>query len=215
MIVQHLLPDLPGQILVGRRVEQFLDPCREQGLVGAVPAVAHLPDASRRGAQGLRLAGGYNDIAGDRAAIRRRRLAVQPRVPGAGGGCCDLGEPGIRRTAVAAGRFDRDAPIGCDQRQCALDRLLGDDHDAQRRAAPGRHRRRQDGDLGGVRADGCRCGRGWRESEQRDEKSACDQQECRCSGSRAAHRKHLMITLLKCTRNSCSALPADGSPDSE
>ena len=62
---------------------------------------------------------------------------------------------------MPVGRFDRDASVGRDQRQHALDRLFGDDHDAQRRAGPRRQRRRQDGDFGRVRAAvGCRCGRG-------------------------------------------------------
>jgi hypothetical protein len=39
LVAQHLVPDLPVQILVGRRIEQLLDPCREQRFVRASPAV--------------------------------------------------------------------------------------------------------------------------------------------------------------------------------
>src|SRR5450755_2452940 len=84
LVAQHLVPDLPVQILVGRRVEQLLDPCREQGLVRAIPAVAHLPDVWRWNPQGLRLACADNDVASE-AAIRRATVAPQRRVPGAGG----------------------------------------------------------------------------------------------------------------------------------
>ena len=148
LVAQHFVPDLPVQILVGRRVEQFLDPCREQGFVRAIPAIAHVPDASRQYAERLRLACADGDLTGDRAAIRRRMVALKGRVPGAGCGSCDFGEPGIRWPVMPVGRFNSGTSVGRDQRQHALYRLLGDDHDAQRRAGPGRLWRRQDGDFG-------------------------------------------------------------------
>ena len=197
MIAQHLVPDLPVQILVGRRVEQLFDPCREQRFVGAVPAIAHLPDASDRNPKRLRLAGADGNLAGHRAAIPRL-VARQGRAPGAGGGGCDFGEPGIRWPLVPVGRFDSSTSVGRDQRQHALYRLFGDDHDAQRRAGPGRQRRRQHGDFGRSRAAArCRCGRGWRHCKKQQEKSVRDQQACRRGGSWAARKKHFNITLLK------------------
>ncbi len=117
-----------------------------------VPAVAHLPESSRRRRRRIRLAGAHRDVACDRAAIRRRVVERQRRVPGARGRLGDLGEPGIRRPAVPVGRFGRDASIGRDQRKHALERLFGDDHDAQRRALPRRDRRGQDRELRRVGA---------------------------------------------------------------
>ena len=68
-IAQHLVPDLPVQVLIGRRVEQLLDPCRKQGFVGAVPVIARLPDAACRNSDRLRLARAHGDVARHRAAI--------------------------------------------------------------------------------------------------------------------------------------------------
>src|ERR1700712_5437856 len=102
LIAQHLVPDLPVQVLLRRRVEQFGDPGREQRLVGGVPAIAHLPDGPCRNPE-LRLLAADGDLAGKGVAIPAAR---KRRAPGAGGGCGDLGEPGIWRTVVTVGGFD-------------------------------------------------------------------------------------------------------------
>jgi hypothetical protein len=47
---------------------------------------------------------------------------------------CDLGEPEIRRPAVPLARFGGDAAVGADQRKLAVERLLGGEDDAERRA---------------------------------------------------------------------------------
>ena len=82
--------------------------------------------------------------------------AHERRVPGAGGRRRDLGEPEIRRAAVPVARFGGDAAVGRDQRELAVERLLGGEDDAQRRALPRRDRRRQDRDLGRVVAGALR-----------------------------------------------------------
>ena len=107
------------------------------------------------GARPRRLVVAHGDFARDRAAVGRRAVARELRVPGARGRRRDLGEPEIRRPAVPLARFGRDAAIGRDQRQLALERLLGGDDDAQRRALPRRDRRGQDRELGRSSQGGC------------------------------------------------------------
>ena len=85
-----------------------------------------------------------------RAALGRRALAREPRVPRPCGWRRDLGEPEIWRPAVPLARFGRDASIGRNQRKLALERLLRGEDDAQRRALPRRDRRGQDRELGRV-----------------------------------------------------------------
>ncbi len=97
-----------------------------------------------------RLALAHGDFARDRAALGRRAVARELRVPRPRGRRRDLGEPEIRRPAVPLARFGRDASIGRDQRKLALERLLRGEHDAQRRALPRRDRRGQDRELGRV-----------------------------------------------------------------
>ena len=97
-----------------------------------------------------RLVGAHGDVARDRAALGRRAVARERRVPRPRGRRRDLGEPEIRRPAVPLARFGRDASIGRDQRKLALERLLGGEDDAQRRALPRRDRRGQDRELGRV-----------------------------------------------------------------
>ncbi len=94
----------------------------------------------------------HGDFARDRAALRRRPVARERRVPRSHHRRCDLGKPEIRRTAVALTRFDRDVSVGRDQRKLTLERLLNGEDDAQRRALPRRDRRGQDRKLGRVLA---------------------------------------------------------------
>ena len=95
-------------------------------------------------------AGAHDDLARDRAALGRRAVARELRVPRPRGRRRDLDEPEIRRPAVPLTRCGRDASIGRDQRKLALERLLRGEDDAQRRALPRRDRRGQDRELGRV-----------------------------------------------------------------
>ena len=135
---------------VERRVEQLLDPCGIQVFRRAIPGIAHGPDASRRRVRPRRLVGADGDVAGDRAALGRRALARELRLPRPRGRRRDLGEPEIGRAAVPLARFGRDAAVGRNQRKLALERLLRGEDDAQRRALPRRDRRGQDRELGRV-----------------------------------------------------------------
>ena len=113
-------------------------------------------------------------------------------MPGAGGRRGDLGEPEIGRTAVALGRFRRDAPIGRDQRKLALERLLRGEDDAQRRALPRRERRGQHRELGGVFACGdLSLGADVRCRDEDGETCACDRQQCLRS-SKPAYWNHVI-----------------------
>ena len=152
LVVQHFMPRLPGQVLVGRRVKQLLDPRRKQRFRCAIPIAADLPENSRRRTRRLRLARAHGDLAGDRAALRGRVIKRQCRVPRARGRLGDFGEPGIRCPAAPAGRFGTDASVGRDQREHALKRLLGDEHDSQWRALPWRDWRGHDRKLSRVLA---------------------------------------------------------------
>src|SRR5215471_6929453 len=83
-------------------------------------------------------------------------------------------------------RFHRDAAVGRDQRQLALERLLDGEDDAQRRALPGHERRRQERKLGWVLAAAGRSLRiRWRNREA--EAYACGQQRCCDRSSKLAH----------------------------
>ena len=156
LVAQHLMQRRPRRRRVERRVEQLLDPCGIQVFRRAIPGIAHGPDAPLRRARPRRLVGAHGDLARDRAALGRRAVARELRVPRPRGRRRDLGEPEIRRPAVPLTRFGRDASIGRDQRKLALERLLRGEDDAQRRALPRRDRRRQDRELGRVFA-----GAGW------------------------------------------------------
>ena len=147
-IAQHLVQRRPRRRRVERRVEQLLDPGGIQVFRRAIPGIAQRPDAAIRRARPRRLDGAHGDLARDRAALGRRAVARELRVPRPRGRRRDLGEPEIRRPAVPLTRFGRDAAIGRDQRKLALDRLLRGEDDAQRRALPGRDRRGQDREFG-------------------------------------------------------------------
>ena len=174
----------PRQRRVERRVEQLLDPGGIQVLGLAVPGVAQRPDAALRRARPRRLVGVHGDLARDRAALGRRvgrARASRCQVPAAG--LRDLGEPEIRRPAVPLARRGRDVAVGRDQRQLALERLLGGEDDAQRRALPRRERRGQDRELGRVFAAAApTLGLRVHDRGKEDERCACDQRQC-CRGS--------------------------------
>ncbi len=186
-IAQHLVQRLPRQRLLERRVEQLLDPCGVEVLRRAVPCIAHGPDALPRRTRRRRCALAHGYLARDRAALRRRAVARELRVPGAHGGRCDLGEPEIRRPAVPLTRSNGDVSIGRDQRKLAIERLLRGEDDTQRRALPRRDRRGQDREPSSVFAAA-----GWTLGlcvRICDEKCTGDQQRCRHSSSKLACRK--------------------------
>ena len=149
-IAQHFMQRWPRRFHVERCVEELLDPCRIQVFRRPIPCIAQGPDAPLSLAQPRRLVFTHGDFARDRAALRRRAIARELRVPRPHGRRRDLGEPEIRRPAVPLTRFGRDASIGRNQRKLALERLLRGEHDAQRRALPGRDRRGQERELGRV-----------------------------------------------------------------
>ena len=97
-------------------------------------------------------ASAHGDFARDRAALRRRAVAREFRMPRPHGRRRDLGEPEIRRPAVPLARLGGDASIGRDQRKLAIERLFRGEDDAQRRALPRRDRRGQDREPGRVLA---------------------------------------------------------------
>ena len=108
---------------VDRIVEQLLDPCGEQVLVGAIPRVAQRPDASLHRARRRRPVGAHGDLAGDRAAAAAlARGSAARHLPAAGDG--HLGEPEVGRSAMPPARSRRDRAVRRDQRQLALERLL-------------------------------------------------------------------------------------------
>ena len=152
-IAQHFMQRRPRRRRVERRVEELLDPCRIQVFRRAIPCITQGPDAPRRRARPRRLVVAHGDVARDRAALGRRAVARELRVPRPDGRRCDLGEPEIRRPAVPLTRFGRHASIGRDQRKIALERLLRGEDDAQRCALPRRDWRGQDRELGRVFAD--------------------------------------------------------------
>ena len=108
-IAQHLVQRRPRRRRVERRVEQLLDPCGIQVFRRAIPGIAQGPDAAIRRARPRRLVGAHGDLARDRAALGRRAVARERRVPRPRGRRRDLGEPEIRRPAVPLTRFGRDA----------------------------------------------------------------------------------------------------------
>ena len=126
-----------------------------------VSRIGQTEPCTARGSIRRRVADG--DVARDRGALAVGARARQLRLPFSDGGCRDLGEPEVRRPAMALGGLDRDGAVGRDQRQLALERLLQREHDAQRRALPrayrrGQHRGRDSALTGGVRRG---LGRGW------------------------------------------------------
>ncbi len=171
LVAQHVIPGLPVQVLIGRRVEQLGDPGREQRLVGVIPAAFHLPEFSGRNRYRRGLGRADGDLVLDLAAIRRRAVERQRGVPFARRRLIDLGEPEIGRAAVPVGRFGDDAAIGPGQRDRAVERLFADGHDPQRRALPWREWRRQHLEPG-LRAGIGRFGRHARDGE--NERGCCD-----------------------------------------
>ena len=89
-------------------VSRFQTPRKGQTLPSTVPG---------RG----RRVGAHRDLAGDGAAAG----AGERRAPGPGGRRLDLGQPEIRRAAVALARARGDVAVGRDQRKLAVGRLLG------------------------------------------------------------------------------------------
>src|SRR5262249_8660785 len=76
---------------------------------------------------------------------RTRTVAPgERRAPCPRGGGLHIDKPEIWWPAVALTRFRRDASIRRDQREFALDRMLGGKDDSQRCALPRRNRRRHD-----------------------------------------------------------------------
>ena len=192
-VAQHFMPRLPGQLRVERRVEQLRDPRRIQVLGRAIPAVAHLPEAARRRVRRRRLSRADDDVARDVPHSAGASVERQRRVPRPRGRRGDLGEPGIGRPAVPLVRFGRDASIGRDQRKLALERLFRGDEDAQRRALPRRHRRRQDRDIGRIFAGaGCRLGH----CVPRREAKSRREQERRRRSCKPVCTSHGTITFL-------------------
>ena len=175
----------PRRCRIERRVKELLDPCGVQVFRPAIPCVAQRPDTPRGGAGRRRLCTAHVDFAGDCAALRRRP-AREFSLPRPHGRRRDLDEIKIRRPAMPLARLGRDASIGRDQRKLAFERRLCGEDDTQRRALPRRDRRGEDREPGRVFAAAGRtlgpCVR------YRDEKCACDQQQCFHS-SKPAGRK--------------------------
>jgi hypothetical protein len=103
-VAHHLVQRRPRRLRFERIVEQLLDPGGEQVLACAIPGVAQGPGASRRGARPARFVRAHLDLARDRAASCCRLLRHERRMPGARRGRLDLGEPEIRRAAMALPR---------------------------------------------------------------------------------------------------------------
>ena len=190
-VAHHLVQRRPRRLRIERIVEQLLDPGGEQVLACAIPGVAQGPGAPRRGARPARFVRAHLDLARDRAASCFRLLGRERRMPGSRRRRLDLGEPEIRRAAVALPRGGGHAAIGPGQRELSLKRLFGHEHDAQRGALPRRPRRGQERDLarrvtGGRRALRPRVPR--RESQK--ECAGSQRQRCRCSPNQLACRKH-------------------------
>ncbi len=183
-IAQHLMQRRPRRRSIERRVEQRLDPGREQIFRRAIPGVVQGPDASPRRAGRRGLVGMHGDVARDGAAAGSR----QRRMPRAGGRRRHFGEPEIRRPAVPRARFGSYAAVGRDQRKLAFERLFGGKDDAQRRALPRRDRRRQNRDPGCVCA-GATLGLGAHDREKQAAKRAGDRQRCRHGSSKLASWK--------------------------
>ncbi len=192
LIAQHIMQRRPRRRGVQRVIEKLLDPCREQVFRRAIPCVAQGPDDTFGRARRRGPVGAHGDVAGDRAAPGRRAVASERRAPRPRGRRLDLGEPEIRRPAVALAGFRRDASVGRDQRKLALERLLRGENDAQRRALPRRNRRRQDRDLGRIFTGAGRALRPRvRHREKKGGKSPCYQQKCWRSRRKMACWKQL------------------------
>ncbi len=147
-VAQHLVEGRPGRRRIERRIKQFLDPRRVEVFRRAIPFCVHRPDAPAHAMRLRRLAIGHRNVAGNRAACARPISARQCRVPRARGRRSNFRQPEIRRPALAVARLGGDTSIRRDQGKLTVDRLFGREDYAQRRALPGRHRRRQDRDLG-------------------------------------------------------------------
>ena len=151
-IAQHLMQRRPRQRRVERRVEKLLDPGGVEVLGRAIPGAAQWPYACRvdcgRGGAASRTTISRVIVLHSAGALSRASLACH--LPAAGFG--DLRKPGIRRTAVPLARCGCDPSVGCDQRELAVERLLGRKHDAQGRTPPRLDRRGQDRELGRVLA---------------------------------------------------------------
>jgi hypothetical protein len=96
--------------------------------------------------------GAHGEFADDRAAPGRCIIGRERCAPCPHGRFGDFGIPEVRRPALPLYRLGRNASVGPDQRKLALERLLGGEDDAQRRALPRRKRRGQDGDFVGALA---------------------------------------------------------------
>ena len=113
-IAQHLMQRLPRRLRLERCVEERLDPRRIKVFRPAISRTAHRPDAPRRLARPRRRVAEHGDVAGDRAALGRRAIARELRVPRPHRRRRDLGEPVIRRPpavhAMWRRRFHRARP---------------------------------------------------------------------------------------------------------
>ena len=180
LVAQHDMQRRPRQRVVERRVEKLLDPGGVEVFGLAVPGIAHRPDAGAT-MRLRRRVGAHRDLARDGAAI-----AGEFCLPGAGGGSCDLAEPGIGRAVLPGPRTERDPAVGPGQGQLALHGLFGGKQHPQRRPLPGRNRRRQEGDVGLLAAAGTGFGLRCVGRAQDSENGACRQQRSRCGSSEAA-----------------------------
>ena len=190
-IAQHLMQRLPRELGVEWRVEELLDPGRVQVFRRAIPGIAHGPDASLRRARPRRLVArtAISRVIVPHSAGASSRASL--RVPCSRGRRRDLGEPEIRRSAVPLMRFGRDASIGRDQRELALERLLGGEDDAQGapfQGAIGEAKTASSAASSQLPTGPCAV-RPRREKE--DEKCACDQQQCCHSSSNLACSEQL------------------------
>src|SRR5262245_49916175 len=183
LVAQDLMERGPRRSLFERRVEELLDPCRVKVLRPARPLLAHGPDALCRRARPWRLLALNGDVTRKRAALRSRTLARELGLPPPRGRRGDLGEPEIGRSAVPIARFGRDGPIGSDERELAVERLLDGEDDAQGGAVPWCDRRGEEGELGRLLAGGMALGLGAR---ARGGKCVPDQQKCCRSGNKLA-----------------------------
>ena len=124
-VAHHLVQRRPRWLRIERIVEQLLDPGGEQVLGCAIPGIAQGPGAPRRGARAARFVRAHLDLARDRAASCARLPGRERRMPGARRWRLDLGEPEIRRAAMALPRGGGHAAIRSGQRELSFKRLFG------------------------------------------------------------------------------------------
>src|SRR5262249_61711459 len=109
-------------------------------LAGAIPGVAHGPGATRAEARRSGFARARLARARAGAASRAGLLGRERRTPGARRRRLDLGEPEIRRAAMALPRGGGDTAIGPRQREVSLKRVFCHEQEAEGGGPPPRPR---------------------------------------------------------------------------